>query len=472
MNCSKHASSSKSATTLKQLTFAATTILTSCPQRDVIAMLILLLQLSPPVLFAVDFLFAIMTSYVPRPSSSALIVPTLQGLFEGAGGAPSMATVVLIDAIFFVLWVFLPLQVKNIGLDLAQAVIALSFSGATANKGGPPASIGICLITIVLFRTLGHRPTRHTLLTATSNLLWMMLNKSSSPVRQSPDPGGTDMLFARDSPSVPRTLVGVHILAQGVLRFIRRQLWASRESAPAFPPVKKIDPEAALSNQIPRSNSLTSEKNLDVPSGSPTDGRPPGPSPAVADAKEAYIGKKKRKQATYVRSQQPFWAALAHTKVTVSNQMEQTHLSLDQSEAHAKDIHHIGNANFQAETDRVWIMNLGSTDIRFGIALLEREESSNETSDRKDDTQPPFYVRVNGARWSSMRVSEAPSSVPEDGEQVRVWQGQIFGLTPRSNYHCQFVRSSDEFEIYTASLITQPAPFAEQGKINAQSQIF
>lgn len=451
---------------MKQLTLAATTILTSCPQCDVIAMLILLLQLSPPVLFAVDFLFAIMTSYVPRPSSSALIIPTFQGLFEGAGGAPSMATVILIDVIFFGLWMFLPIQAKNVGLDFAQAVIALSFSGAASNKGGPPASIMICLATITMFRTLGHRPTRHTLLTTITNLLWMMLNKSSTHAKKPPDPGGTGPSWARDNPSFPRTIVGVHILAQGVLRVIRRSLWASRESALPIPPVKRVDPEAALSNQIQRSNSLYSEKNSDGSSGSPTDGRPPGPPPLMAEAREAYAGKKKRKQATYVRSQQPFWAALAHTKVTVSNQMEQTHLSLDQSEAHATDLHNIGNAKFHTESDRVWITTLGPTDIGFGVALSDgdRQEEGNGTGAGKDESKPPFYVRVNGARWSSMRISEAEATIREDGEQVRVWNGEIFGLTALCNYHCQFVRSSEDVEIYSASLITQPAPFTEQGK--------
>ncbi|KAF2096766.1 hypothetical protein NA57DRAFT_25161, partial [Rhizodiscina lignyota] len=462
MDASKLSTGNRAATAMRQLTLAATTILKSCPQRDVIAMLILLLQLSPPVLFAVDFLYAIMTSYFPRPSSSALILPTFQGLFEGAGGAPSMATVILIDVIFFGLWVFMPMQVKNYGLDVAQAVIALSFSGAGSNS--PPMSIGICLGTITLFRTLAHRPTRRTLLTAISNVLWMMLNKTSDHMREPPDPGGgTRPIFARDSPSLPRTIIGVHILAQGALRFIRRRLWASRESALTIPTAKKVDPEAALSSQIPRSNSINSDKNSDGSTGSPTDGRPPGPPPVAAEVRETYAGKKKRKQATFVRSQQPFWAALAHTKVTVSNQMEQTHLSLDQSEAHATDLHHIGNANFRTESDRVWITGLGPTDISFGIALSEadRQEEDGSRQNGKYNAQP-FYVRVNGAKWSSMRITEREPAVREDGEQVRVWHGEIFGLTALCNYHCQFVRSSNDSEIYSASLITQPAPYTEQ----------
>ncbi|MBE7181963.1 MAG: hypothetical protein INR71_12300, partial [Terriglobus roseus] len=408
-----------------------------------------------------------MTSYVPKPSSAAIVMPSFQALFEGAGGAPSLATVVLIDVIFFGLWVFMPLSVKSIGLDLAQAVIALSFSGAASSKNGTTNSAVICLGTIFLFRTLSHRPTRQ----YGWQILWTKLLRQPSDLKLPPDPGGTVPFIFLDRPSLPRTIVGVHILAQGVLRVIRRSVLAARDgSAQMSPSAKRLDPEAALSAQLPRRNSLPADKGQDPSNGSPVEARAPSTLPlASSDALDrALAGKRKKKQATMVRSLQPFWAALAHTKVTVANNMEQNHLAGDANEAQATDINHIGNANFLADANRVWITRLEATEIGFGIALSEEEVGQGKADgdcERSDsfDKSAPFYVRINGANWSSTRFTETAGAGVHRSGQLLVWVGEIFGLTPLCNYVCEFVRMSDDLTIYKASLITQPALYTEQG---------
>lgn len=455
----------KNMSTLKQLTIATTTILTSCPQRDVIAMLILLLQLSSPVLFVVDFLFAVMTTYLPKLSAPAIVMPSFQALFEGTGGAPSIATVILIDVIFFGLWVFMPIPVKNVGLDLAQAVIALSFSGAASSKSGTTRSAIICLATITLFRTLSHRPTRQ----LGWHILWTRLLRQPSEMQLPPDPGGGVPFIFLDRPSLPRTIVGVHILAQGVLRVIRRSVLAARDGSAQLASAKKVDPGDRLFEQVHGRGVKQADKSADSSAVSPTDTRAPGTLPITSEAIDrAIAGKRKKKQATLVRSQQPFWAALAHTKVTVSNTMDQNHLSHDASEAHATNLTNIGKANFVTDTDRVWITNVDATEIGFGITLArecvdQRKGDADCESSASMDKSAPFYVRVNGANWSSTLFSELDGAAGHQSD-VQSWTGEIFGLTPLYNYVCEFVRTVDDIVVHTANLITQPAPYTEQGK--------
>jgi len=207
-------------------------------------------------------------------------------------------------------------------------------------------------------------------------------------------------------------------------------------------------------------------------SSSSTDGRPPGPSPAARDHKEkATNGKKKRKQATHVRSQQPFWAALASTKVTVLKEMEQSQAANDAGEANAKDANHIGNAVFGAEGDRVWISEIGPTDIVFKVSLCRGGnlgaiigEECGANLRAGIDKSKPFYLRVNGADWSSTRIRETTTHSYLGDEGTDMWEGEIFGLTALTNYYCEIVRTADDEVFCSTSLITSAAPSAEQGK--------
>jgi len=262
----------------------------------------------------------------------------------------------------------------------------------------------------------------------------------------------------------PRTMLGVHILAQGVVRIIRRSL-SRREASHGVPTSKKTDPEAAV-HHLPRSSSTSIDTNTDLPSSSSTDGRPPGPSPAPNN--KAINVRKKRKQATHVRSQQPFWAALASTKVTVLKEMESGRAANDATEANAKDTNHIGNAVWRSEDDRVWISEIGHADISFRVSMNIAEFQGGAEQEGPAgpgiDKSKPFYIRVNGADWSSTRIrpSTSPGYLGEEGTSL--WEGEIFGLTALSNYFCEFVRTSDHEPFYSTSLITSVGPSAEQGQ--------
>ena len=448
---------------VNMLTITAT-ILSSCPLRDVLAILIILLQLPPTVLTVVQFLFATLTFVPPQagtPLSALSAFPSFTDIFQGSGGTPSLFTIVFADALILLLWLVLWVPVQNFFLDLAQAVIAIALGGAAAGKNGTTNSIFICFIIILSNHLFRFRPLRQHIL----HFVYTGLARGGLEFLSSPP----SMPTFQESFSTPhgwsRSLLGIHILAQGVVRIIRRSL-SRPHTAPSLSTGKKTDPEAGVLLQ--RASTATIDSNAEVPNSSSSDGRPPGPSPAVKD--KASSSRRKRKQATHVRSQQPFWAALASTKVTVLKEMESSRAANDAGEANAKDANHIGNAIWRSEDDRVWISEVGHSDVTFRANLFgDREydgaaEEQDGSAGSGIDKSKPFYIRVNGADWSSTRIRQ---TYPEGymGEEVTgYWVGEIFGLTGLSNYFCEFVRTRDHQVIYSASLITSPSPVAELGE--------
>jgi hypothetical protein len=447
-----------------------TTILSSCPLRDVLAILIILLQLPPTVLTIVHFLFATLTFVPPQTGTSLSAIsalPSLTDIFQGSGGTPSLFTIVFADVFILILWLLLWVPVQNFSLDLAQAVIAISLGGAAAGRGGTTNSIFLCIVIIFCSHLFRFRPLRHHIV----HFIWTGLSRGGLDFLTSPPTTPTYQESFFIPHGWPRSLLGIHILTQGVVRIIRRSL-SRRESSQSMPTGKKTDPEAAVPLQTPRSNSTSIDSSTDMASSSSTDGRPPGPSPAARDYKEKTTnGKKKKKQATHVRSQQPFWAALASTKVTVLKEMEQSQAANDAGEANAKDANHIGNAVFGAEGDRVWISEIGPTDISFKVSLYRGGDLGAMISEERGtslragiDKSKPFYLRVNGADWSSTRIQETTTHSYLGDEGTDMWEGEIFGLTALTNYHCEFVRTADDEIFCSTSLITSAAPSAEQGK--------
>ncbi len=87
----------------------ALTVLRSCPLYDTIAILIVLMQLSPIALSFIYMLFTLLTFVPPVTTSSGL---SLTDIFEGTLGTPSLTTLVCMDVVVLLVWLFLwgPLQ--------------------------------------------------------------------------------------------------------------------------------------------------------------------------------------------------------------------------------------------------------------------------------------------------------------------------------------------------------------------------
>ncbi|KAH7401517.1 hypothetical protein BKA66DRAFT_481856 [Pyrenochaeta sp. MPI-SDFR-AT-0127] len=442
------------------------TILTSCPLRDVLAILIILLQLPPTVLTIVQFLFATLTFVPPQagtPLSALSAFPSFTDIFQGSGGTPSLFTTIFADAFILVIWLLLWVPVQNFFLDLAQAVIAIALGGAAAGKNGTTNGIFICVIIILSNHLFRFRPLRQHIV----HFLWTGLARGGLEFLTSPPSTPTYLESFATPHGWSRSLLGIHILAQGVVRIIRRSL-SRRDVASSLPTGKKADPETGV---LQRANSTTLDPTADVPTSSSTDGRPPGPSPAAHSHKEkASSSRRKRKQATHVRSQQPFWAALASTKVTVLKEMESSRAANDADEANAKDANHIGNAVWRSEDDRVWISEVGYSDISFRVSLFSGADFQDQDEDSSSvgsgiDKSKPFYIRVNGADWSSTRIRQSTPLGYQGQEGTGFWIGEIFGLTAVSNYYCEFVRTIDDEVFYSASLITSASPVTELASV-------
>ncbi|KAK4990675.1 hypothetical protein LTR50_002375 [Elasticomyces elasticus] len=439
----------------------AATILKSCPLRDVIAILMLLLHLTPSLVMIIQFLFASLTFIPPTSGISLSTLPSLNEMLQATnGGAPSIATVLAVDMIVLVAWLCLGTSLQNLSLDFSQAVIAISLGGAAAGKEGSTNSVTICTIIIGLVHLLRYKAIHLTALDYLRSVSQNLGLGIALPIPMSPS-STPEVLVGH---SWPRTLLGIHILTQGAMTMIRKSITHSRETPQVAH--RKSDAESTLLGGEPHRNNLgTVESFNEAGNNSSTDGRPPGLPPVPRDSKERVSSsKKKRKQANHVRSQQPLWAAIASTKVTFLKEMEQKHASADAQETIVGSAQ-VGGVTRSHLGDRVWIVEVGATEIFFNVELVDGQPNAGETTGKElilgsgIDRSKPFYARVNGADWGSTRIKGAAN---DDDTAYQVWTGEIYGLTPLSNYHCEFRRMSDQSIICSASLITQPAPSAEQ----------
>ncbi|KAK8196889.1 hypothetical protein HDK77DRAFT_1455 [Phyllosticta capitalensis] len=447
----------------------AMTIISSCPVWDVVAILIILLQLPSTVLTVIHLLFATLTFVPPSSTASLSSLPSFSEVFKGSQGMPSLGTIVICDFVALIIWGFLPMFAQGIAFDLAQAVIAISLGGAAAGKGGVSQSVLVCGGIIFLSHAYHQRSIRHYVL----KWLHFVLSKGGFHVFSPP---AADSMYPEPSHlshGWPRSVLGLHILSQGILRLGRRWFIAKQDKSLPTTTSRRPDADGTLATQLPRS---IPDSAIESSTGAAADGRHPGPSPAGDGRERSFSSssKKKKRQATQVRSQQPFWAAIASTKVTFWKEVQQSNDSADSHEANSTDVNHIGNAHFRTGgEDRVWILDVGATELTFWANVVEKNfEKENGGEEQESslgagiDKSKPFYVRLNGTNWASTSITEAPSDQRASDGSAGRWFGKIFGLTSSQNYKCEFVRTVDRMTFHSTSLITQAAPSAEQATVS------
>ena len=460
---------------------AISTILSYYPLRDAISILILLLSLPPTLVLVIQTLFASLTFVPPTASISLSTLPNFKEMFNSSNfGYPALATILFVDLMFWFIWALVWKPVQNVFLDLSQAVIAVSLSGAAASTGGPTYSIATTTIIVCVVHVLRYRAIHLTAL----DYLRSVIHKMDIGIQFDAPSFATTLFsppsFERSSfQTTFRIILGIHIVSQGVTTCIRRSLVKANEQSANAPAISKTDTEAAAgSDSNSRSNTGLAEASQHGTSAISSDGRPPGPSPSHSDHKlRESSGKKKRKQANQVRSQQPLWAAIASTKVTFVKEMEQRESADDAREAAKMDTTatstNISNTNHT--TNRVWICEVRDTEILFSVelspfAVMETAESVDESNGVSAgiDKSKPFFIRINGAAWSSTRIMCSAiegGSAAQKGDQ---YDGEIFGLAPLSSYHCEVVAIASQKVLCSASIITQPAPAAEQAVSSSQ----
>ena len=452
---------------------AVSTILKYYPLRDAISILILLLSLPPTLVLVIQSLFASLTFVPPTAGISLSTLPNIREMFNASNlGYPALATILIVDLLFWVCWLPVWKPVQGIFLDLSQAVIAVSLSGAAATTGGPPYSIATTTVIVCLVHVLRYKAIHLTAL----DYLRSVIHRMDIGLQLDIPPLASSFLSSQNIDrgwffTVVRTILGIHIVSQGVTTCIRRSLVKANEKDQAGPVITKTDTEATAG----------AEPTL-RPNGSLTDGSPQPHATIGADGRSSVSqsaprdtkvressSKKKRKQANQVRSQQPLWAAIASTKVTFVKEMEQRDAADDAREAAAMGTHTPSTftGTLDAPTDRIWISDVRDTEIFFFLDLSPESalESIDHTVDGASigsgiDKSRPFYVRVNGAAWSSTRIMSSATGVESEGRSG--FDGEIYGLTPVSSYHCEIVGIASGNVLCSTSLITQAPPTAEQ----------
>ena len=404
----------------------ANTIVQSWPLGDTIAILIFLLSLPPTILTLTNVLFAMLT-FVP-PSGSFSSLPTaLVDVFQGAGGTPTMLTIVMADLIGVMLWLFMWTPLQDLITELSQAVVATTLGGSTASKNRGSGNTIFCMVIV----TITHVARKNWILVRFFGYDWSVRLASMSIFSSKPAAfGNPDTLSSRSAGGWVQDLVALHILVQGLLLMVRR--WMTKNQSP----------QALLQQNFVATTSNSSQPCIEgstLPSPGPQTPPAYGPRaktsiPSLREAKPG-INKKKKKQATLVRLQQPLWSAVAATKVTVVRELEQSNTIAEASGADAVDTKNLGNAPFSAEEGRIWLTKVHPTGFNFGANLCNIQAGHDDTSNRcceapfeHNSNDKPFHVLINGADWTSMQLTQVNGNEHDRSTCGQQWHGEVLGV--------------------------------------------
>jgi hypothetical protein len=435
----------------------ASTILKSCPMYDTIAILIFLLQLPPMVLTLVQFLFASLT-FMPPGGASAGSLTSNFDIFQGPAGTPSLGTMIAMDGFFLLFWgLFMWTWAQNFALDLAHVQVAITLGGGGSGKNGGVNTLCVGIVLVLhLIRSKGIQDFVIGHLLSAKIISPDMLSQYSHLM-----PSEFRRAEPQSSPSWIRSLLAVHILAQAGTAMARRSMAKNR--APAPPRTgKRVDTEASAGSQTQIDSAF--ESGTSVSSYIGADGQLVTPATHKDGRDRLISAKKRRRQANQVRNRQPFWAALASTKVTVMREYE--HSRALSKTARGLSMTEDDLQGVSLDDGLVWITDVDSSSIKFAAGDLVSDDTGVTDvceGGRLGEDVEPFYVCVNGALWATVTIckdqdaSKSPSAVH--------WRGEISGLAPNCAYTCSFVRSDTEEEICVMSVKTPVANDAEQGEI-------
>lgn len=414
------------------------TVLSSMPLWDTLTILIVLLQIPPTFLSIVHLLFATLT-FVP-PSATSLSALNFPDILNGALGSPSIATIFFVDALVLLVWLFLWSPLQDIALDFAQMVIALTLGGGVSGREAGVRSVIWCFGVVGLSHFARNSSVKPTGLRA--------IISSSSGLLASPDPDDPLEPMSRSSHkkhSMIRSILAIHILTQGVVRYIRD--WYVRR--------EKRDSTAAMGD--PEAGKAAVDAGNDSTASSQT---PDTDSSTSLPVSNTVTTKKKKKQSAQVRIQQPLWAALASTKIVMVKEYETSHTAAESAGTNATDVNNLGDAPFHSEADRIWITYVGSDEVCFNTSFFPTHASA-ENEDKTDvsgvDEKKPFFVRVNKTDWHATRINATTDPDQPAGQDIR-WSGEIFGLAPLSNYECDFISTVDNSVLFSTSIRTLRSP--------------
>ncbi|KAF3491832.1 AcrB [Arthroderma uncinatum] len=431
----------------------ASTILKACPTSDTIAILILLLQLPPIVLTLVQFLYASMTFMLPAGVSTGTLTSNFD-IFQGPAGTPSLSTMIAMDGFCLLVWgLFMWNWAKNFAIDLAHVQVAIALGAGSSGDTGGVNTFCVSMVLIVhLLRSEGIQA--------------FLLGHLFSAKLLSPDTVAKYSYlipaeFRRQDHSSPPSWIGsllaVHILAQAGTAMARRSMAKNRSSprnknsersgtdasagTPTLPDISSLEPSTALSSGI------SSE--------------PPLSSSGLKDTTRERVStvKKRRRQANEARRVQPFWAALASTKFTVTREYERSRNGNWYSPNVPTSEDDLDGVS--PDNAFIWITGVDTSSIEFAANDFSISEDAVDEGAAYGATGP-FYVRVNGAHWAAVTLSKISDTSKEPA--LVHWRGEISGLAPDCTYTCSFVCVDTNEEVCVVSVKTPSAPITDQGE--------
>ncbi|KAG4030319.1 hypothetical protein MFRU_012g00610 [Monilinia fructicola] len=424
----------------------AKTVLTSCPISDTLAILIVLLQVPPAFLTIIQLLFATLT-FVP-PSTTATSGISFIDMFEGTTATPSLATVMVVDVMFLLVWLFLYGPLQEFVLQFAQSVIALTLGGGISGKEAAMRNVFLCFGYIGLSHYVSISNVKPAGLRAilSSSRSFLGPFDPDDPLESIPlqSTNWKDRI-----PIWARNILAVHILAQGVVRYIRDLYVRSQKRDHAASTLG--DPEAGKGTADGANDSSTT--NPQTPDNETIT--------SLHASHTAITARKKRKQSAQVRIQQPLWAALASTKIVMVKEYETSHAAAESAGTNATDASNLGNAPFSTEPNRIWITNVGSDAVLFSTSYFPKhtisEDHQGGTDGSSADSRMPLFVRVNQAYWQPTRMEASIDSSLPTGQNT-CWDGEIFGLAPSSSYEIEFFNTANSKVIFCTSVKTLNTP--------------
>ncbi|RCI16417.1 hypothetical protein L249_1913 [Ophiocordyceps polyrhachis-furcata BCC 54312] len=443
----------------------AATVVRSLPVQDTLAILIILMHIPYLSLTLVYACFASLT-FVPPVATRVGWNISFGEIIDGNSHAPSLVTAVCMDFFFFLIWVFLWPPIQDSILEFAKPVIAVTLGGGTSAKNGTSQGVTACFAWVLLHKLVRaskrywprlayHLPDAWRVrVVLDGSLSTAATATTSAPTLHAP-------YDKRDTHGWIQSVLAIHILTQGIVRYIR-EWYLRRERFHAAAGLG--DPEAA------KSSAVAGGSNASGAGDSAQDAN----SNAAPDAETALsshsVGmiKKRRKQNAQVRLQQPLWSALASSKIVVMKEMELS--SWCSSSSDKRDIHNAGNMPFfDRQPRQIWISYIGSDEVCFSTSHFPEtaDEEPSCAAPAGVDTMKPFYVRINEAYWQPTRIF--PTG---DGK----WSGDIYALRPSSKYVCEFVHVQTDQVLFTTSIRTIKEPLRDDdvsspGQSNGQQPL-
>jgi hypothetical protein len=434
----------------------ATTVLKALPMQDTLAILIILMHLPALWVTLIYGSFAVLT-FVPPVTTNSGMNLNFAEMLDGNVTTPSPITILCMDLLFILVWLFLWQPLQDVILDLAKPVIAITLGGGTGARDGASRGLTTCFIWVFL----------HHILRGTQSH-WARLarhipdNWPVPAVMHEPFKLHAQDLEVKGFMAWVRNLLAMHILTQGIIRHIK-EWYLRRERFGAGGSIS--DPEAGKSVAGTGDGTTT-----DVGHGASD----PEPSAQQSHGSSS-ASKKRRKHSTQVRLQQPLWAALASTKIVVIKEYELSHNAREHAGSNATDVHNLGNAPFGRQEGQIWISYIGSDEVCFNTSLFPDDDLDPETtSDSDRDAIPtstksperPFFVRVNNAFWQPTRMFTVDAGEETEEQQPGTrWTGDIYGLRPASKYVVEFVDRRSDKVLFKTSIRTihEPQRDAESG---------